>query len=104
MNGKAAVAEGIVAGAGLALLRAIEAVAKEEAQTEGDEKTGVRILMRALEAPARQIAANSGIDGGVAVDKMRSGADSVGLDASTGKYVDLLAAGIVDATKVVRIA
>ena len=100
---KAAVAEGIVAGAGLALLRAIEAVAKEEAQTEGDEKTGVRILMRALEAPARQIAANSGIDGGVAVDKMRSGADSVGLDASTGKYVDLLAAGIVDATKVVRI-
>jgi chaperonin GroEL len=100
---KAAVSEGIVPGAGLALLRAIDAVAKEEAQTDGDERTGVRILMRALEAPARQIAANSGIDGGVVVEKMRGGAGTVGLDASDGSYVDLLAAGIVDATKVVRI-
>jgi chaperonin GroEL len=100
---KAAVAEGIVPGAGLALLRAIDAVATEEAKTDGDERTGVRILMRALEAPARQIAANSGIDGGVVVDKMRAGKDGFGLDASNGRYVDLLAAGIVDATKVVRI-
>jgi chaperonin GroEL len=100
---KAAVAEGIVPGAGLALLRAIDAVAAEEARAEGDEKTGVRILMRALEAPARQIAANSGIDGGVAVERMRGGTGGLGLDASTGRYVDLLAAGIVDATKVVRV-
>jgi len=100
---KAAVAEGVVPGAGLALLRAIDAVAKEEAKTDGDERTGVRILMRALEAPTRQIAANSGIDGGVAIEKMRAGKDGFGLDASNGKYVDLLAAGIVDATKVVRI-
>jgi chaperonin GroEL len=101
---KAAVAEGIVPGGGLALLRTIEAVGGEEAKCEGDELTGVRILNRALETPTRQIAENSGFDGGVVVDKMRSGTDNFGFDAARGQYVDLVEAGIIDPTKVVRIA
>jgi len=101
---KAAVAEGVLPGAGLALLRAIDAVDAEEAKAEEDEKTGLRILKRALEAPTRQIAENSALDGGVVVDHMRSGKGNFGLDASSGKYVDLIEAGIVDATKVVRVA
>jgi chaperonin GroEL len=101
---RAAVAEGIVAGGGLPLLRAIDAVLAEEAGVEGDEKTGLRILAKALEAPARQIAINSGADGGVVVDRMRSGASGVGFDAAVGRYVDLMAAGIIDPTKVVRVA
>jgi chaperonin GroEL len=101
---KAAVAEGVLPGAGLALLRAIDAVEAEEAKAGEDEKTGLRILRRALEAPTRQIAENSGLDGGVIVDRMRSGSGNYGLDASTGKFVDLVDAGIIDATKVVRIA
>jgi chaperonin GroEL len=101
---KAAIAEGIVPGGGLSLLRAIDAVAREEAQTEGDERTGLRILMRALEAPTRQIGENSGVDGGVVVDRMRAGSGAFGFDASRNTYVDLLEAGIVDPTKVVRIA
>jgi chaperonin GroEL len=101
---RAAVAEGIVAGGGLPLLRAIDAVLAEEAGVEGDEKTGLRILAKALEAPARQIAVNSGADGGVVVDRMRSGASGVGFDAAVGRYVDLMAAGIIDPTKVVRVA
>jgi chaperonin GroEL len=101
---KAAVAEGVLPGAGLALLRAINAVDAEEAKAEEDEKTGLRILKRALEAPTRQIAENSALDGGVVVDRMRSCQGNGGLDASTGKYVDLIEAGIIDATKVVRVA
>jgi chaperonin GroEL len=101
---KAAMAEGIVPGAGLALLRAIEAVEQEESRAEGDERTGILILRRALEAPTRRIAENSGVDGGVVVDRMRSGTGNLGLDASSGKYVDLVEAGIVDPTKVVRLA
>ena len=101
---KAAIAEGIVPGGGLALLRTICAVEKEEQTAEGDEKTGLRILKRALEAPARQIAENSAVDGGVVVDKMRTGTGSFGFDAAKGVYVDLMEAGIIDATKVVRIA
>jgi chaperonin GroEL len=101
---KAAIAEGIVPGGGLALLRTICAVEKEEQTAEGDEKTGLRILKRALEAPARQIAENSAVDGGVVVDKMRSGTGNFGFDAAKGEYVDLMEAGIIDATKVVRIA
>jgi chaperonin GroEL len=101
---KAAVAEGIVPGGGLALLRTIEAVSGEEAKCEGDELTGVRILKRALETPTRQIAENSGFDGGVVVDKMRSGTGNFGFDAARGQYVDLVEAGIIDPTKVVRIA
>ena len=101
---KAAVAEGIVPGGGLACLRAAAACGKLEAETDGDERTGVRILARALEEPARQIALNSGADPGVVVERMRNGTGAYGFDAARGTYGDLLEAGIVDATKVVRVA
>ncbi|HMM74568.1 MAG TPA: chaperonin GroEL [Gammaproteobacteria bacterium] len=101
---KAAAEEGIVAGGGFALLKTLPALAAEEARCEGDELTGVRILRRALEAPARQIAENSAVDGGVVVDRMLQATGNVGFDASRNAYVDLLEAGIVDPTKVVRIA
>jgi chaperonin GroEL len=101
---KAAVAEGIVPGAGLTLLRAIDAVEAEAARADGDERTGLLMLRRALEAPTRQIAANSNADGGVVVDRMRSGKGAFGFDAAKGQYVDLLEAGIVDPLKVVRLA
>src|SRR5207342_1119626 len=101
---KAAVAEGIVPGGGLALLRCTEAVSKEEAACEGDEKTGIQILKRALEAPARQIAENSATDGGVVVARMLGSEGNFGFDAARKEYVDLVEAGIVDPAKVVRIA
>jgi chaperonin GroEL len=101
---KAAVAEGIVPGGGLALLRAIDAVDKEAAACDGDERTGLLILKRALEAPTRQIAENSGFDDGVVVDKMRAASGSFGFDAARGCYVELIEAGIIDPTKVVRVA
>jgi chaperonin GroEL len=101
---KAAVAEGIVPGGGLALLKCIDAVAREEATCEGDERTGVQILKRALEAPARQIAENSAVDGGVVVARMMSGQGNFGFDAARKEYVDLVEAGIVDPAKVVRTA
>ena len=101
---KAAIAEGIVAGGGLALLRCIKAVAAEEAKCDGDEKTGVQILKRALEAPARQIAENSAVDGGVVVSRMMASEGNQGFDAARKEYVDLIEAGIVDPAKVVRIA
>jgi chaperonin GroEL len=101
---KAAVAEGIVAGGGLALLRATTALAAVEAECSGDERTGVQILRRALEAPTRQIAENSAADGGVVVDRMLNSEDNIGYDAAKKKYVDLFEAGIVDPAKVVRIA
>jgi chaperonin GroEL len=101
---KAAAAEGIVPGAGLVLLRAMDAVEQEETRAEGDERTGMQILRRALDAPTRQIAVNSGMDGGVVADRMRTGTGNFGFDAAAGKYGDLLEAGIVDATKVVRLA
>ena len=101
---RAAIAEGVVPGAGLALLRAIGAVDEEAAKVQGDERAGVQILRRALEAPARQIAENSGADAGVVVDRMLTGSGAHGFDAATGKYVDLVAAGIIDPTKVVRLA
>ena len=101
---RAAVAEGIVPGGGLALLRCVGAVDAEEAQCSGDERTGVQMLRRALEAPARQIAANSDADGGVVVARMLEGQGTVGFDAARKRYVDLLEAGIVDPTKVVRLA
>ena len=101
---KAAISEGIVPGAGLALLRAIEAVEREESKADGDERTGLRVLRAALVAPTKQISENSGLDGGVVVERMRSGSGNTGLDASKGSYVDLIEAGIIDPTKVVRIA
>jgi chaperonin GroEL len=101
---KAAVAEGIVPGGGLALLRAIPALEKEEAAAEGDERTGIAILRRALEAPTRQIAENSSVDGGVVVERMRTSEGAMGFDAARKEYVDLVVAGIIDPTKVVRVA
>jgi chaperonin GroEL len=101
---KAAVDEGIVPGGGLALLRAIESLTAKENILFGDELTGLKILKRALEAPARQIAENSSVDGGVIVAKMREGKGNYGYDAARGLFVDLVEAGIVDPTKVVRIA
>ncbi|MGE3849951.1 MAG: chaperonin GroEL [Gammaproteobacteria bacterium] len=101
---KAASEEGLVPGGGLALLRAIPALEAAAAQAEGDFRTGMLILRNALESPARTIAANSGVDGGVVVNAMRNSQGAEGYDASCGKYVDLLAAGIIDPTKVVRVA
>jgi chaperonin GroEL len=101
---KAAMAEGIVPGGGLALLRAIDSVDQEAAACTGDERTGALILKRALEVPTRQIAENSAVDGGVVVDRMRSGTGAYGFDAGRGIYVDLIDAGIIDPTKVVRVA
>lgn len=101
---KAAIAEGIVPGGGLALLRAIEAVEAEAGRCDGDERTGVLVLRRALEAPTRQIAQNSAVDGGVVVERMRAGKGNFGFDAARGEYVDLVEAGIIDPTKVVRVA
>ena len=101
---KAALAEGIVPGGGLSLLRLIDAINAEEANCSGDERTGLLILRRALEAPTRHIAENSTVDGGVVVDRMRSGKGNFGFDAARCEYVDLVEAGIIDPTKVVRIA
>ncbi|HEY5755672.1 MAG TPA: chaperonin GroEL [Steroidobacter sp.] len=101
---KAAVAEGIVAGGGLALLKCTAALEAVERECEGDERTGVQILRRTLESPARQIAVNSAVDGGVVVSKMLEAKSNVGFDAARNRYVDLFEAGIIDPTKVVRIA
>jgi chaperonin GroEL len=101
---KAAVAEGIVPGGGLALLRCMTALAEEETRATGDEKTGLQILRRALSTPTRQIAENSAVDGGVVVAKMLESSGSIGFDAARDEYVDLVEAGIVDPTKVVRVA
>ena len=101
---KAAVSEGMVPGGGLALLRCVDTAAKLEATTDGDERTGVQILKRALLVPVRQIAENSAVDGGVVVARMLEGKGNFGFDASRNEYVDLVDAGIIDPTKVVRIA
>jgi chaperonin GroEL len=101
---RAAIAEGIVPGGGLALLRVIPAVEKQADELTGDERTGVLILRRALETPTRQIAENSAVDAGVVVKEMRAGTGAYGFDAGKGQYVDLVEAGIIDPTKVVRLA
>jgi chaperonin GroEL len=101
---KAAITEGIVPGGGLALLRVMDAIEAQEQFLKGDEQTGFRMLVRALEAPTRQIAENSGVDAGVVVDRMRHGTENTGFDAATGEYVDLMETGIIDPTKVTRIA
>ena len=102
---KAAVEEGIVAGGGTALLNAIPAVEAAIAEAEGDEKTGMTIVLKALEEPIRQIAANAGLEGSVIVEKIKA-ADKVGygFNALTEEYVDMLSAGIIDPTKVTRSA
>ncbi|MGD0622693.1 MAG: chaperonin GroEL [Thermacetogeniaceae bacterium] len=99
---RAAVEEGIVAGGGLALLRAIPALSRIEGH--GDEATGVRIVRKALEEPMRQIASNAGAEGSVVVEKVREMEQDVGFNALTGKYENMFEAGIVDPVKVTRSA
>ena len=102
---KAAVEEGIVAGGGTAYINVIDRVAKLLDETEGDEKTGVRLVLKALEAPMRQIAENAGFDGGVIIDKIKnSDKMGYGFDAYKEEYTDMLESGIVDPTKVTRSA
>ena len=102
---KAAVEEGIIPGGGVALLNAIPAVKKLLAETEGDEKVGVQIVLKALEEPARQIAANAGFEGSVIIDKiLNSKKKAYGFNAYTEQYVDMYQAGIIDPTKVTRSA
>ncbi len=102
---RAAVEEGIVAGGGVSYVNAITEVAKLVDQLEGDEKTGVKIIMRGLEEPVRQIATNAGVDGSVVLDKIvASGKTGYGFDAYKEEYVSMIDAGIVDPTKVNRFA
>lgn len=101
---KAAVEEGIVAGGGTALINAIENVDKFADTLEGDEKTGAKIVVKALEAPLMQIATNAGLEGAVIIDKIKSGKKNVGFDAYNETYVDMFKAGIVDPVKVTRSA
>ena len=102
---KAAVEEGIVAGGGTALLNTVDAVAALVDTLEGDEKTGAKIVLKALEEPVRQIAENAGLEGSVIVDKiMTSGKKGYGFNALTEEYVDMMSNGIVDPTKVTRSA
>ena len=97
---RAAVEEGIVAGGGTILLDIIEEVEKLVDDVEGDEKTGVKIILKALEEPVKQIAINAGIDGSVIVENVKNKDKGIGFDAYKGEYVDMLKAGIVDPTKV----
>jgi chaperonin GroEL len=101
---RAAAEEGIVAGGGVALLRVVPAVQKLHDTLTGDEKVGVAIILRSLEEPIRHIAANSGHDGGVIADEVKSREGSIGFDANSGEFVDMFKAGIVDPTKVTRSA
>ena len=102
---KAAVEEGIVAGGGTAPINAIPAVKAVCDSLEGDERTGARIVLKALEAPLRQIAANAGLDGSVIVDKLlNDNKPNYGFNAMTEEYVDMIDAGIVDPAKVTRTA
>ena len=101
---RAAVEEGILPGGGIALLACTEAVTAARNAARGDEKIGVDIVLRALSAPLRQIAANGGIDGSVVADEVSQRPANVGYDANTGQYVDMFKAGIIDPVKVVRTA
>lgn len=101
---KAAVEEGIVAGGGTALINAIENVGKFADTLEGDEKTGAKIVVKALEAPLMQIATNAGLEGAVIIDKIKAGKKNIGFDAYNETYVDMFKAGIVDPVKVTRSA
>ena len=101
---RAAVEEGIVAGGGTALIDCIPAVKKLVSATTGDEQTGVKIVLRALEEPVRQIAENAGFEGSVIVDGVKNRKAGIGFDAYNEKYVDMIEAGIVDPTKVTRSA
>jgi chaperonin GroEL len=100
---RAAAQEGIVPGGGVALMRAARVLDKIEVE-DGDVQTGIRIVRRAMEEPLRRIAENAGIEGAIAAGKIEESKGSRGLNAATGEYEDLVAAGIIDPTKVVRTA
>src|SRR5690606_9162102 len=102
-NAKAAVEEGIGAGGGVALLQASKA-AFDGLKLEGDEATGAKIVKVAVEAPLKQIAINGGLEGGVVVDKVKTLPEGHGLNAASGEYEDLVAAGVIDPAKVPRSA
>ncbi len=101
---RAAVEEGIVAGGGSAYIHAAEKVAQIAAELEGDEKTGANIILKALEAPLAQIAANAGLEGAVIINKVKESETGIGFDAYAEVYVDMVEAGILDPTKVTRSA
>ena len=101
---RAAAEEGIVAGGGVALLRTLGALDELRKKVRGDERVGVDVVARALEAPLRQIADNTGVDGAVVVEEVKAKPETVGFDANTREYVDMFKAGIIDPTKVVRCA
>ncbi|MFT5387896.1 MAG: chaperonin GroEL, partial [Candidatus Omnitrophota bacterium] len=99
---RAAVEEGIVPGGGVALLRTIEAL--DTLKLKGDEKTGVEIVKRAIEAPVRQLAANAGLEGSVIVERLKNEKVNIGYDMNSDEYVDMLKSGIIDPAKVTRTA
>jgi len=99
---KSAVEEGIVPGGGVALLRAAKVI--DNLKLKGDELTGAQIVKKALEEPAKLIAANAGFDGSIIINKMKDEKENIGFDAATGEWVDMYSAGIIDPTKVVRSA
>ena len=101
---RAAVAEGYVAGGGTVLIKAIKILDEMFDKAESDEKTGIGIIKKALEAPVKQIAANAGVEGAVVVEKVKESDEGIGFNAATGKFEDMVAAGIVDPVKVVRSA
>ena len=101
---RAAVEEGILPGGGVALVRCRDAVLEARKKAKGDEKIGIDIVLNALDAPMRQIADNGGIDGSVVVDEVREKGLNVGYNSNTGKFEDLLKAGVIDPVKVVRTA
>jgi chaperonin GroEL len=99
---RAAVEEGIVPGGGVALIRA--QIALDALTLEGEQRIGVNIVRRAIEEPLRQIAANAGVEGSIVVDRVRNSKDGFGYNAATDTYEDLVKAGVIDPTKVVRTA
>ncbi len=101
---KAAVEEGIVAGGGTSYINSLASIEKLIDTVDGDEKTGVRIVLKALEEPVKQIAANAGLEGSVIIDKIKNSKKGVGFNFLTEEYVDMVSAGIVDPTKVTRSA
>jgi chaperonin GroEL len=99
---RAAVEEGIVAGGGVALIRALPAL--DPLKFDDDRRYGVKIVRRAIEEPTRQIAQNAGVDGSLVVEKIKTGKGAFGFNAATEEYEDLIKAGVIDPTKVVRAA
>jgi chaperonin GroEL len=99
---RAAVEEGIVPGGGVALVRSLAAI--ENLKFSDDRQYGVNIIRRAIEEPLRQIAANAGVDGSIVVEKVKNGKGAFGFNAATEEYEDLVKAGVIDPTKVVRTA